>query len=138
MFVSIFIYGIIVFSVGMKNLKPMIDPLSQGQMIRWVFYGVSFSIIGLIPWMRSKFLSRENSMHCPDPQLQRARLSLNLLQYTIISLGLCELPGILGVVLFFFTREVKDFYWLGGISLASMMGCFPRYDRWSSLIKEGQ
>jgi hypothetical protein len=54
---------------------------------------------------------------------------------SMISAALCEVPVILGWVLFFLSGNVRDFYILLFISLVLFVLYFPRFSNWEEWIK---
>ena len=48
----------------------------------------------------------------------------------VITYGLCEVPAILGLVLYFLGRNISDFYLFLIVSLFAFSVHFPRYSQW--------
>jgi F0F1-type ATP synthase membrane subunit c/vacuolar-type H+-ATPase subunit K len=53
---------------------------------------------------------------------------------TILTFALCEVPAILGLVLFLLGGSSKDFYSLALVSVAFMVLYFPRYRHWETWV----
>jgi hypothetical protein len=56
---------------------------------------------------------------------------------TIVTYALCEIPAILGLVLYFLGGLYREFYGLLFYSLLLMVIYFPRYDHWAAWIGRG-
>jgi hypothetical protein len=54
---------------------------------------------------------------------------------TITTFAMCEVPAILGLVLFLLGGSSKDFYSLALVSLAFMVLYFPRYRHWETWVR---
>jgi hypothetical protein len=55
---------------------------------------------------------------------------------TIVVMAVCESVAIFGLVLFFFTGRITDFYILLALSLGLMAVHFPRLSKWQDFISE--
>lgn len=55
--------------------------------------------------------------------------------YSIITFALCESPAIYGLVLFLLAGNIMDMYIFAAISLALLAVFFPRYSRWTELVR---
>ena len=127
--ISLVIY-LIVFQVLKANIQDF-----QGLMekidfpwLRYAFYGLGLMQIFLIKFIRE---SATKSI----AQVDLKFLSSHLQKMSMISAVLCEIPAMLGLVLFFLSGSDKDFYFLLIVSLVLFVLYFPRYRNWEVWIK---
>lgn len=59
-----------------------------------------------------------------------------LVNAAVITFALCEVPSVLGLVLYFLARSVTDFYLFLIISLFAFSFHFPRFSQWEAWAKQ--
>jgi hypothetical protein len=128
-------FSLVFYVITVEILKSYQDPIedyakpSYHDLLRLILYGVSlcqFIIIGFVRSMLIKTSSAETISSLID----------KLMRATIVTLALCEMPAIFGLVLFFVGRYYADFYLLLGISLVMFFFYFPRYNRWKEWLRK--
>jgi hypothetical protein len=129
-----FILSLVVYLIVFMVLKTRI-PDFQGMMEKfdfpWLRY--AFFALGLVQIFLIKFIrdTATKSITTVD-----AKTLINHLQrMSMISAALCEVPVILGFVLFFLSGNAADFYVLLVISFVIFVMYFPRYTNWEEWMK---
>ncbi|MDH4217249.1 MAG: hypothetical protein OEZ52_11025 [Candidatus Aminicenantes bacterium] len=96
--------------------------------IRYIFYGMVLAQVFIIRFIRNILSKRMTSG-------EERILIGHLNRASVISSALCEVPAVLGVVLFFIIGTARDFYVLLFVSLVLFVLYFPRYANWEEWIK---
>ncbi len=129
-----FMLSLVVYFVVFKALEASITDF-QGMMekidfpwLRYAFYALGLVQIFLIKFIRE---TATRTITTVDTQT----LINHLQRMSMISAALCEVPAILGWVLFFLSGSSRDFYILLLISLVIFVLYFPRYANWEEWIK---
>lgn len=129
-----FMISIAVYLVVFEVLRARM-PDFQGMMekidIPWLRY--AFFALGLIQVFLIRFIreTATKSITTVDTKV----LINHLQRMSLISATLCEVPVILGLVLFFISGSVQDFYILLIISFVLFVLYFPRYLNWEEWVK---
>lgn len=118
---AVYVLLIELFS-GQLNRVFAMDQPSVSLNMRYMFYGIAILVVLAIRWLRQMFL-RKN----PTTETEAAGM---LLTMTILTASLCEIPALLGVVLFILIDYKPDFYFLLIISILLFFMYFPRIQRW--------
>jgi len=129
-----FMISIAIYLVVFEVLKARI-PDFQGMMekidlpwLRYAFYALGLVQIFLIRFIRE---TATKSIATVDAKV----LIGHLQRMSMISAALCEVPVILGLVLFFISGSAQDFYILLSLSFLLFVLYFPRYTNWEEWIK---
>jgi hypothetical protein len=129
-----FMLSLVVYFVVFKVLEASITDF-QGMMekidfpwLRYAFYALGLVQIFLIKFIRE---TATRTITTVDTQT----LINHLQRMSMISAALCEVPAILGWVLFFLSGSSRDFYILLLMSLVIFVLYFPRYANWEEWIK---
>ncbi|MEC4676988.1 MAG: hypothetical protein VST72_08765 [Nitrospirota bacterium] len=56
----------------------------------------------------------------------------------VVSMIICGLPCLYGLILFLLSGDLVDFYLLFGLSIIYYMIYFPRYKKWVSIIEDNE
>lgn len=90
--------------------------------LRYVFYGIAVLLLLFIRrfpvWLRT-------GAGVPEPER-----NTRLLQTSILTSALCEVPAILGLVMVLMTGSHRDFHYLLFLSLVLFVFYFPRRSFW--------
>jgi len=129
-----FIVSLLIYLFLFEILKARI-PDFQGVMgmidlpwLRYAFYALGLVQIFLIKFIRDTSARRVTTID--------ARILINHLnKISVVSAALCEVPVVLGWVLFFLSGNVRDFYVLFAMSCVFFALFFPRYTNWEEWIK---
>jgi hypothetical protein len=97
--------------------------------LRYGLYGAAVAAVILLRVLRGMII-RKRPGDSPDRRAQK------LLQASILTSVLSEVPALLGVVLFLVAGFYRDFYILLIVSLFLMFMFFPRYRNWSEWAGE--
>jgi hypothetical protein len=98
------------------------------QRIRYAFFAGAIVAVILIRILRQALLDR--------PAGRGTGLSLRRIQQaSIVTMVLCEVPALLGLVLFLVGGFNVDFYLLLFVSLVLIFMYFPRLSHWRELLK---
>ena len=129
-----FMLSLVVYFVVFKALEASIIDF-QGMMekidfpwLRYAFYALGLVQIFLIKFIRE---TATRTITTVDTQT----LINHLQRMSVISAALCEVPAILGWVLFFLGGSSRDFYILLLMSLVIFVLYFPRYANWEDWIR---
>ncbi len=120
---SLVVYTLLIeiFSGQLKSVLAM-DQSSAFLNMRYLFYGIAILVVLAIRWSRQMFLR-----NAPPTEPEAAG---KLLTMTILTAALCEIPVLLGVILFILIGYKADFYFLLIISIFLFFMYFPRILRW--------
>ncbi len=88
---------------------------------------ILFVLVGIR--LSRKALLKKTPSDNPETLVNRLRSA------TIVTFALCEIPAILGLVMFLLGGSTKDFYSLALVSLAFMVLYFPRYRHWEAWVQ---
>jgi hypothetical protein len=128
MIVSLAVYAavVVVFQSqheGFSGFAPeRISGLREGFLL-----AVLFVLIGIR--MSRKAILKKDRGDDSMTLMNRLRLA------TVTTFAMCEVPAILGLVLFLLGGSSKDFYSLALVSLAFMVLYFPRYRHWETWVR---
>jgi hypothetical protein len=129
-----FMLSLAIYLVVFEVLKARI-PDFQGMMekidfpwLRYAFYALGLVQIFLIKFMRE---TATKSLSTVDVKI----LINHLQKMSMVSAALCEVPVILGWVLFFLSGKAQDFYVLLIVSFVVFVMYFPRFSNWDEWIK---
>jgi F0F1-type ATP synthase membrane subunit c/vacuolar-type H+-ATPase subunit K len=101
-------------------------PERLGQLREGFFLAILFVLVGVR--MSRKSVLKKGTGDSPKTLVNKLRTA------TIVTFALCEVPAILGLVLFLLGGSAKDFYSLALVSLAFMVLYFPRYRHWETWV----
>lgn len=93
--------------------------------LRYVFFALGLAQIFLIRFVRETLTKALASV---DPEI----LTHHLQKMSVLTAALCEVPAIFGLVLFFLSGLIKDFYVLCAISCVLFALFFPRLANWEA------
>jgi F0F1-type ATP synthase membrane subunit c/vacuolar-type H+-ATPase subunit K len=126
---TLIIYAIVVEIIRRKFAPFMgFGGLSDITLIRYLFYGIVVVNIFVIRILRNMMLRKSFS---DDTQI----LIRKLLRSAVITAALCEVPALLGLLLFLLAGSIRDFYQLAGLSFILVFLHFPRYGNWEDWTK---
>ena len=122
--VSLGIY-VVVVGIIKTNFKDFQGVLEGHQLswVRYIFFGLGLAQVFII-----RFIRRIPTKGLASTE-EKAFIS-HLNKMTILTAAFCEAPAIFGLVLFFLTGNLKDFYILSAMSFALFFLYFPRYSNW--------
>jgi hypothetical protein len=129
-----FMLSLAVYLIAFEVLKARI-PDFQGMVEKFDFpwLGYAFYALGLLQIFLIRFI-RETATKSITT-IEVPVLIQHLQRLSMISGALCEVPVILGWVLFFLSGSVRDFYILLLISFVLFVLYFPRFSNWEEWIK---
>lgn len=133
--VNVAIVGtLILYAVVIEILRRQLAPfqglteVSNVTLLRYALYGIAILNIFFIRVARGLLLRKPSSEEFNF-------LRFKLLQASLVTAALCEIPAILGLILFLLTGSVRDYYQLAGVSFILVFLHFPRYGNWDAWIK---
>ncbi len=105
------------------------EPLTSSPVVRLVMFVVGLSVIFVVPLVKSQILrvNKPNNMGALVGRLNSAN---------VVTMALAEGPAIMGLALYFLTRNYMDFVILALISLYLLVRHFPRLSTWESIARE--
>lgn len=126
---SLIIYAIVV-EIIRRQFAPFtgFGGMSDITVVRYLFYGIVVINIFVIRVLRNLIL-RKSSSGDAQSIIHKLRRS------ALITAALCEVPALLGLLLFLLAGSIRDFYQLAGLSFILVFLHFPRYGNWESWIK---
>jgi hypothetical protein len=127
---SLLIYLLLV-EVVFRSMDLSPSPGTGGSFgsLRYVFYGISVLLI--------LFIRRFPAWLKTGPGVPEPERSNRLLQTSILTSTLCEVPAILGLVMVLLTGSHRDFHYLLFLSLVLFVFYFPRRSFWEAGGGEG-
>ncbi len=125
---SLLMYVIIVEVLKFREITLNILPTPILDMLRFIFVFLSFAAYFIINFLSNKLLIKK-------PEASHEELLGKLARANIISMALCELPALFGLVLFLGSGIPREFYLLLILSLILFYIFFPRYSFWSAWSK---
>ncbi|MDH5705375.1 MAG: hypothetical protein OEZ45_05090 [Candidatus Aminicenantes bacterium] len=133
--VNVAIIGtLILYAVVIEILRRQLAPfqglmeISNVTLLRYILYGIAILNIFLIRIMRRLLLRK-------PPSEKFNLLKFKLLKTSLVTAALCEIPAILGLILFLLIGSVRDYYQLAGVSFILVFLHFPRYGNWEAWTK---
>jgi len=133
--VNVAIVGtLILYAVVIEILRRQLAPfqglteISNVSLLRYILYGIAILNIFLIRIMRGLFLRKPSSE-------EFHLLRFKLLQTSLVTAALCEIPALLGLILFLLIGSLRDYYQLAGVSFILVFLHFPRYGNWEAWMK---
>lgn len=120
----------LVVEIIKANQKPFLGyaDVYNTATLRYFFYALAVIQVIVIRVLRG-FLLRK------PPSASVKTLMRRLYTTSILIFTLCEVPVLLGLVLFFMSGFYKDFYVLLFVSFFLMFMFFPKYNNWAEWIK---
>lgn len=127
---SLIIYAI-VFEIIRRKFAPFtgFGGISDMTLIRYLFYGIVVVNIFVIRFLRNMIVRKSST---DDIQ----SLIRKLLRSAVITAALCEVPALLGLLIFLLAGSIRDFYQLAGLSFILVFLHFPRYGNWEAWVKD--
>ena len=129
-----FMLSLVVYLVVFQILEASLTDF-QGMMekidFQWLRY--AFYALGLVQIFLIKFIRETATRTITTVDVQT--LINHLQRMSMISAALCEVPVILGWVLFFLSGNSRDFYVLLLMSFVLFVLYFPRYGNWEEWIR---
>jgi len=98
--------------------------------LRIVFLLLGVGDFFLIRWIRDLLLQGSGEVQTTSAPTRR------LLVANMISMSLCEIPALLGFVLYLMAARPLDFYPLVVLSLILVSYYFPRIEAWEEWLRE--
>jgi len=126
---SLLIYALIVELIR-SEFKPFpgFVTITEIQVLRYIFYGFAFFEVIAVNILRPVLLKER-----PTDDLNVFILKLN--RAAIITYVFCEVPAILGLVLFLLSGLHTDFYIFLFLSLILEILYFPKFKNWEEPIR---
>lgn len=123
---TVLVYGAAVEAVS--RLTRFVPPLAGAGAAAAVY---AIYVLGAAAVFSLKFIRPFFAAPRPAPR-ETARA---LLVFSAMAAALCELPALLGAVLFFLTGRLPDFYMLAVFSIAMELAHFPKYHNWEERMR---
>ena len=122
----VIVYGLVTYGI-LKSQKFLHDPV-QAPYLKWLFLMLSVGTLASIPILKNTFLEKAS--------FQTVEEFIKKLQsYSIVIFALCESIAVYGLALALMTKNMNDYYWLGGLSLIAFIYMFPKYEKWEEWLK---
>lgn len=121
---SVIIYGLIAYYLLSRSSGGQ-SAVENSEMIRQIFWFVGISILFSVSLMR-----RLISKNAKKKEISSREMLKQLQTTSMVTFGMCESIGILGLVLSIMTKNINDYYGLGFLSLVSFGLFFPKIDLW--------
>ncbi len=129
--VSLVFYFIVVKALESRVSAPegITGDDSALDLIRLIVYGASLMLGFVMGFIRGIMLRTAPGESADD-------LIGKLSRAAIVTLSICELPAVFGLVLYLVGRMYFDFYILLAFSLVLFFFYFPRYERWKAWMEK--
>jgi len=125
---------LIAYAVIIEILRKQLAPfqgfleITNFSVLRYIFYGVAVVNIFIIRIIGGSLLRKRASD-------EFKLIKLQLIRASIVIAALCEIPAILGLILFLLVGSVRDYYQLAGVSFILVFLHLPRYGKWEKWAK---
>ncbi len=125
---------LIVYAIVIEIIRRQLAPfkgfgeISDISVVRYLFYGIVAVNVFVIRFLRNLIL-RKSSADDTQSIIQK------LFRSAVITAALCEVPALLGFLLFLLAGSIRDFYQLAGLSFILVFLHFPMYGNWEAWIK---
>ncbi len=129
---SVIFYGLIGFFVLKYSSRP--EPfISPDSFVKSICVGIALGFAGLAWFIRAKIRQDlEVGMMSVDAALRRLQTS------TLVTYGLCEGIGLVGLIVAYLTQSIQDYYPYAFAALLAFSLFFPRYNDWERVIQRQQ
>jgi hypothetical protein len=127
---SLGLYAVIVEIFRWQGVSLNLLPPATLETLRFVVVFLAFAAYFIIKFVNQKLLVK-GPADTADKLLQKLTLA------NIITLALCELPALLGFILFLGSGNPRDFYLLLLIAALLFYAFFPRYSFWVTWARAG-
>ncbi len=126
-----FVLYLITVELIRNQYKPFtgITQLNNLLTIRYILYGISVLQVIIIRILRGLLLKKKQNQ-------DESTLIQKLFKTSILTSALCEVPVLMGLILFLLRGFNRDFYILLFVSAFLMFMFFPRYHSWKEWIKQ--
>ena len=128
---SILIYGLVAYFFTIHNTASSNGGFENTALLRTVFLLISMGCFGMMRFIKAIFLNRQNLQGQTHDQILAKMTTM-----TIILLGFCETPALLGLVQSLLSRSFNEYYLFALISAVLFMINFPKYDLWQRTLAE--
>lgn len=118
----VYVLAVEVFLSGGRGPAGFLRP-ERAVLLRYILYGTAAAAVVLMRALRGLILKKR-------PGEEEVSAGRKLLQATILTTALCEVPALLGLVLCLAAGLKTDFYILTGVSAVLMFMYFPRLANW--------
>jgi hypothetical protein len=125
---------LIIYAIVIEVIRRQLDPftgfreISDISVVRYLFYGIVVINVFAIRVLRNLILRKSSSDDARS-------IIKKLFRSAVITAALCEVPALLGLLLFLLVGSIRDFYQLAGLSFILVFLHFPRYGNWEAWIK---
>lgn len=131
---AVVVGSLVVYLALVEFLKATLKPfrgfagIADMQPVRYAVYGAAAAVVLLLLVLRPRLFKRRTG---EDSGAALARLQ----RAALLTMVLAEVPGVLGLVLFFIGGNAADFYKLLFASLVLAFIHFPRRGAWEEWLK---
>jgi len=127
---SLFVYAVVaeIIKAQVKPFQGFVYLYNIGT-LRYLFYAAAVLMVVFMRLLRAVLLRKTQA----DDERS---LIAKLFRATILTLALCEVPAILGLVYFLLSGISMDFYFLSFVSLFLIFMYFPRYNNWEAWVSD--
>jgi hypothetical protein len=129
---SLVVYAVLVHAVGDTVRQRAAMAPAVAATLRWVLHGIGVATFAGVLIARSRVL-RAEPLVAPGRQRGLAAALDQLQARTVALLALMESVAIYGLVLFFVTGRLGDFYPLWALGLAGLVLAAPRAETWEEV-----
>ena len=127
MMVSVLLYAVVVQIIKLQWQSTGQLPPQPAAPMKEVFYGAALFFLFVIRLARKAILKKTRG---DDYRALLHKLKLS----NLVTFALCEVPAVVGLVLFIRNGLYKEFYILAVCSLLVMFIYFPRYRHWEAWL----
>lgn len=131
---SVVCYGVVASLVETGDDR-LLETGKNGIMwLRLFLFGLGAAAVFSISRIRSMLLSAE--INFSNAESPAASLSRRLFLSTVITMAAAEIPACMGLILFFISSDLKDYYVFAALAMSAMIIYLPKYDRWDTWLRQ--
>jgi F0F1-type ATP synthase membrane subunit c/vacuolar-type H+-ATPase subunit K len=133
---SVFIYTLLVELANRKIINLGTAPVISGlETLKYIFLGLTFITLFAIRGVKHNILSGKVKLQ-PNSGLPTPLTGplIKLMRATLVGYAFCESVALYGLVYYFLSGNIQDFYLFIILSLFLFARHFPRYQQWESWL----
>lgn len=129
---SVIFYGLIAYYI-LRYTSMRTPWFEDFSLVKYIFWGLAVSISICIVVIHQLAGAKLRSL-----TLDTAQVIKYLQTMALVTFGLCESIGLLGILLVLITRNMTDYFGLAFLSLMAFSLSFPKFHRWKRYVQQAE